>query len=98
MPVGAKMVVVFKAGVEHGVLFVLGHGFVFAFVVVAQTDVFHRSFPSLVLPRTTGSESRSTSFCYQVVVRETEDRQQLHFFISTSYSLKRKRARNRSAS
>src|SRR6266404_438664 len=46
MPVGAKMVVVFKACVEHGVSLGLGHAFVFAFVVVSQTDVFHCSSPS----------------------------------------------------
>src|SRR6266404_4783843 len=45
MPVGAKMVVVFKACVEHGVSLGLGHAFVFAFVVVSQTDVFHGSSP-----------------------------------------------------
>src|SRR5580704_10677278 len=44
MPVGAKMVVIFRACVEHGLLLALGHGVVFAFVVVTQTDVFH-SFP-----------------------------------------------------
>src|SRR5215475_529616 len=38
MPVGAKMVVIFKAGVEHGVLLALGHGFEFAFVKVRETD------------------------------------------------------------
>src|ERR1700691_2065932 len=38
MPVGAKMVVVFKAFVEHHALLALGHGFVFSFVVVSQTD------------------------------------------------------------
>src|SRR6202161_2299381 len=41
MPVGAKMVVVFKACVEHRVLLALAHAFVFAFLVVSQTDVFH---------------------------------------------------------
>jgi hypothetical protein len=39
--VGAKMIVVGKAGVEHRVFLGLGHGVVFAFLVVAQTDVFH---------------------------------------------------------
>jgi hypothetical protein len=43
--VGAKMVVVGKAGVEHRVFLGLGHGFVFAFVVVAQTNIFHGSSP-----------------------------------------------------
>jgi hypothetical protein len=41
--VGAKMVVIFKAGVEHGVLLALGHGFEFVFVKVRKTDVFHCS-------------------------------------------------------
>src|ERR1700721_1065252 len=41
MSVGAKMVIVFKACGEHRVLLALGHGFVFAFLVVSQTDVFH---------------------------------------------------------
>src|SRR6185295_12687755 len=45
MPVGAKLVVVFKAGIEHRVSLSLGHAFVFVFVVVSQTDVFHGSFP-----------------------------------------------------
>src|SRR5580704_12503842 len=31
-------------------------------------------------------ESRSSSFCYQIVVRETENRQLLHFFILTAES------------
>src|SRR5579864_8727835 len=43
--VGAKMIVVGKAGVEHRVFLGLGHGVVFAFVVVAQTNVFHGSSP-----------------------------------------------------
>src|ERR1700757_1331679 len=41
MPVGAKMVVVFKTCVEHRLLLAFGHAFMFAFVVVSQTDVFH---------------------------------------------------------
>src|SRR5215471_1961376 len=45
MPVGAKMVVVFKACVVHGVSFALRHAIEFGFVVVAQTDVFHCSSP-----------------------------------------------------
>src|SRR5271166_840670 len=44
LPVAAKMVVVVKAFVEHGVSFGLSHGIEFAFVVVPQTDIFHRSF------------------------------------------------------
>jgi hypothetical protein len=45
MPIGAKMVVVFKADVEHRVLLAIGHGFVFAFIEVSKTDVFHGSSP-----------------------------------------------------
>src|SRR5260370_34985859 len=43
--VGAKMVVVIKACVEHGALFALSHAIEFAFVVVSETDVFHCSSP-----------------------------------------------------
>jgi hypothetical protein len=45
MPVGPKMVVVFKARVEHCVSLGLSHAIKFAFVVVPQTDVFHCSSP-----------------------------------------------------
>ena len=45
MAVGAEMVVVGEAGVEHRLFLGLGHGVVFAFVVVAQTNVFHGSSP-----------------------------------------------------
>src|ERR1700730_14500897 len=38
---------------------------------IAQTDVFHQ-----FLLVSCDSESRSSSFCYQIVVRETENRQQ----------------------
>jgi hypothetical protein len=48
---GAKMIVVGKAGVEHRVFLGLGHGVEFAFVVVAQTDVFH----VLLLPMGAGN-------------------------------------------
>src|SRR5215813_90850 len=45
VPVGAKMVVVFKACVEHGAFFALSHAIEFAFVIVSETDVLHRSSP-----------------------------------------------------
>src|ERR1700722_16283939 len=45
VPVGAKMVVIFKACVEHGVSLALLHAIELAFVVVAKTDVFHCSSP-----------------------------------------------------
>jgi hypothetical protein len=49
MPGGAKVVIVVKALVEHGVSLALGHGVEFAFVVVPQTDVFHGSPPRPLL-------------------------------------------------
>src|SRR6201987_1726553 len=45
VPVGAKMIVIFKACVEHGVSRARLHAIEFAFVVVAKTDVFHCSSP-----------------------------------------------------
>src|SRR6266481_5267496 len=75
MSVGAQMVVVLKAFVERCVSLVLGHPFEFSWLEVSQTDVFH---PFLLV--SCDSESRSSSFCYQIVVRETENRQLLHFF------------------
>src|SRR5262249_3561949 len=45
MPVGAKMVVVFEACVEHGVSLGLAHAVEFVLVVVPETDVFHGSSP-----------------------------------------------------
>ena len=41
MSVGAQMVVVLKAFVEHCVSLVLGHPFEFSWLEVSQTDVFH---------------------------------------------------------
>src|SRR5215813_5563793 len=45
LPAGAKMVIIFKACVEHGVSLGLSHAVEFAFVVVAKTEVFHCSSP-----------------------------------------------------
>src|SRR5271165_5651876 len=45
MSVGAQMVVVLKAFVEHCVALVLGHPFEFSRLEVSQTDVFHCSSP-----------------------------------------------------
>src|SRR6266542_1245556 len=45
VPAGAKMVVIFKARIEHGVSLGLSHAVEFAFVVVAKTEVFHCSSP-----------------------------------------------------
>jgi hypothetical protein len=41
MSVGAQMIVVLKAFVEHCVSFVVGHAFDFSSLDVSQTDVFH---------------------------------------------------------
>src|ERR1700730_177062 len=78
MSVGAQMVIVLKAFVEHCVSLGLGHHFDFSWLEVSQTDVFH---PFLLV--SCDSESLSSSFCYQIVVRETENRQLLHFFTSS---------------
>ena len=81
MSVGAQMVVVLKAFVEHCVSLVLGHPFECAWLDVSQTDVSH---PFLLVSRDSlfpvAQESRSSSFCYQIVVRESENRQLLHLF------------------
>ena len=45
VPAGAKMVVLFKACIEHRVSLALSHAIEFAFVVVAKTEVFHCSSP-----------------------------------------------------
>jgi hypothetical protein len=45
MSVGAQMVVVLKACVEHCVSLVLGHPFEFSWLDVSQTDIFHCSSP-----------------------------------------------------
>ena len=45
VPAGAKMVIILKACIEHGVSLALSHAIEFAFVVVAKTDVFHYSSP-----------------------------------------------------
>jgi hypothetical protein len=45
MSLGAKMIVVLKAWVEHRLLLALAHGSEFAFVEVPEADVFHCSSP-----------------------------------------------------
>src|SRR5262245_16179697 len=47
VPVGTKMIVVFKAGVVHGVALGLRQVVEFVFVVVTKTDVFHCSSPHI---------------------------------------------------
>src|SRR5215471_5058281 len=72
VPVGAKMVVVFKACVEHCAPLALGHGFVFAFVVVSQTDVFHCSSP----PGESQQHSLASWIVHSIVVAHGKNRQQ----------------------
>src|SRR5579885_722090 len=71
MSVGAQMVVVLKARVEHLMLFALGPGFVFAFVVVAQTDVFHCSSPLPVRGRDLSGSCLSRQGWGESTERET---------------------------
>src|SRR4029077_266038 len=59
----------------HGVTLVLAHVLEFPRLDISQTDVFHDNLRIFC-----DSASRSSSFCYQIVVRETENRQLLHFF------------------
>jgi hypothetical protein len=75
MSVGAQMIVVLKTVVEYCISLGLGHPFEFPWLEVSQTDEFHQ-----FLTVSYDSESRSASFCYQIVVRVTENRQLLHFF------------------
>src|SRR5580658_4479432 len=70
MSVLPQFVVVAKTLVQHGVALALRHVFELAGLEIAQTDVFHQFL--LVY---CDSRSRSSSFCYQIVVRETENRQ-----------------------
>src|SRR6267154_930955 len=80
MSVGAQMIVVLKAIVERCVSLVLGHPFEFSWLEVSQTDVFH---PFLLVSCDSlfaVTQSRSSSFSYQIIVRETEYRQLLHCF------------------
>src|SRR5271157_5996524 len=74
MSVLPQFVVVAKTLVQHGVALALRHVFELAGLEVSQTDIFHQF---LLVSR--DSESHSSSFCYQIVVRETENRQLLHF-------------------
>jgi hypothetical protein len=64
MPVGAKMVVVFKACIEHGVSLALSHAIEFAFVVVSETDVFHGSSPPSSLLGGSQRHSGRRFFCH----------------------------------
>src|SRR6267378_1916375 len=71
MSVGAQMVVVLKAFVEHRVSLVLGHPFEFSWLDVSQTDVFHRSSPL------GGSQQHSLArwIVHSIIVAHRENRQ-----------------------
>src|SRR5881409_2961978 len=77
MSVGAQMVVVLKAFVERCVSLGLGHPFEFSWLEVSQTDVFHRFLLISCDSLFAMTQGRSSWFCYQIVVRETENRQVL---------------------
>src|SRR6185437_4191716 len=63
VPVGAQMVVILEAFVEHCVLLFLGHGSELSRLDISQTDVFQR----FLLVRCESENGRS-SFCYELVV------------------------------
>src|SRR5580692_10191686 len=77
--VSAQMVVVLKAFVERCASTVLGHPFESSWLEVSQTDVFHPFLLCYCDSLFAARKSRSASFCYQIVVRETENRRLLHF-------------------
>ena len=87
MSVGAQMVVVLKAFVERCVSLVPRSSLRFSRLEVSQTDVFH---PFLLVSCDSlfpVTQSRSSSFCYQIVVRETENRQLLYFLAPSEESV-----------
>src|SRR5580692_10718090 len=71
MSVGAQMVIVLKAFVEHSVSLVLGHPFEFSWLDVSQTDVFHQLSPLV------GGQQRSLArwIVRLIVVERRENRQ-----------------------
>src|SRR5262249_25437443 len=60
--VGAKMVVVCKACIEHGVSLALSHAIESAFVVITKTEVFHCSSPHRGLAEPTAKRCAGSSF------------------------------------
>src|ERR1700689_5056727 len=88
MSVGAQMVIVLKAFVEHCVALILGHPFEFSWREVSQTDVFHRLSPIM------GGQRRNLArwFVQPIVAGHRENRQQGRFFYCSSLS---RPARNR---
>src|SRR5262249_7179445 len=86
MTVGAQMVVVLKAFVERRMSLVLGHPFEFSWLDVSQADVFHGFLLVSCDSLFAVTQSRCSSLC-QIVVRETENRQLLHFLASSEESV-----------
>src|SRR6266403_926274 len=75
MSVGAQMVVVLKAFVEHRVSLVLGHPFEFSWLDVSQTDVFHRSSPRSSPWGGSQQHSIARWIVHSIVVAHRENRQ-----------------------
>src|SRR5580700_3691749 len=74
MSVGAQMVVVRKAFVEHCVSLVLGHPFEFPWLDVSQTDVFHIFLLVTCDSFFPVTQSRSSLFCYLLSDSRSGDR------------------------
>jgi hypothetical protein len=78
------MVIVFKAGVEHRLLLVLGQAFVFAFIEVSQTDVFHGPSPP------EGASSTALRWIvHSIVVAQRKNRQHTSLNSSNIGNLRR---------
>src|SRR5271156_2062956 len=88
MSVGAQMVIVLKAFVEHCVSLVLGHPFEFSWLEVSQTDVFHRPSPLGCRP----AAELARWLVQPIVAGHRENRQPSRFFYCSSLS---RAARNR---
>src|SRR5579871_768684 len=71
MPVSAKMIVILKAGVEHGIALGLSHAVEFIFVVITETHVFH-SYPPI---DGAGSTALTRRIRHPIVVAPAENRQ-----------------------
>jgi hypothetical protein len=80
MSVLPQFVVVAETLVQHGVALALRHVFELAGLEVSQTDVFHPFLFFSCDSLFSMTQSRSSSFGYQIVVPETENRQLLQFF------------------
>jgi hypothetical protein len=59
----------------------------FSWLEVSQADVFHRFLLVSLDSLFAATQIRSSSFSYQIVVRETENRQPTPFFASSEESV-----------